>query len=334
MSTFSAHSLAQLIKALDLLTRSQGATIQELMDELEISRRSVYRVFDLLDQLQIHREDDQFFQENVKRYFVEPQQLQKLGLTIPPIPDLTLTLPEVLILQYLFQSGGVFKNTSTEGVMMTLRKKLAFLGESQGLNISGAGMDSVFQVTAKTSKDYSGKEELIADLTQAIIQTRGCTVTYHNFKTDEIKTYDIHPLKIVEHKGGLYAFVRVVKYGSITTLAVERIQNLTINESTFPYPENFDPDKMLESAFELTFGTPEIVKIHFNPKEAKYIQERTWSADQEIEIQENKSIILTMTTSGLEDVKRWVLQYGSGAKVLEPQSLKQAVEEEARGILA
>jgi len=38
--------------------------------------------------------------------------------------------------------------------------------------------------------------------------------------------------------------------------------------------------------------------------------------------------VLHMKTAGLVEVRNWVLQYGSGAKVLAPESLKQECIEE------
>ena len=55
---------------------------------------------------------------------------------------------------------------------------------------------------------------------------------------------------------------------------------------------------------------------------------RTWSKSQEIIGQENGSIILSVETSGWWDVKRWVLSYGSGSKVLEPEGLKNEIRDE------
>ncbi|MHB8790171.1 MAG: WCX domain-containing protein [Desulfobulbaceae bacterium] len=47
-------------------------------------------------------------------------------------------------------------------------------------------------------------------------------------------------------------------------------------------------------------------KIWFSESQARYIRERTWSPNQKIKNQKDGSIILTMATSGLWDVKRWV----------------------------
>jgi predicted DNA-binding transcriptional regulator YafY len=42
--------------------------------------------------------------------------------------------------------------------------------------------------------------------------------------------------------------------------------------------------------------------------------------DQQVQYQEDGSIIITMQTSGWDDVKRWVLGFGPTAVVLEPRN--------------
>jgi predicted DNA-binding transcriptional regulator YafY len=81
----------------------------------------------------------------------------------------------------------------------------------------------------------------------------------------------------------------------------------------------------LESAFDIVYGDPVKVRIWFSANQARYINERKWSRNQEIVDQEDGSIILSMKTSGWWDVKRWVLSYGSEAKVLEPEDLKKEI---------
>jgi len=39
-------------------------------------------------------------------------------------------------------------------------------------------------------------------------------------------------------------------------------------------------------------------------------------------------VTLQMVVRGMNDLKRWVLGYGSGARVLEPEELKKMVVEE------
>jgi hypothetical protein len=56
----------------------------------------------------------------------------------------------------------------------------------------------------KFAKDYSQKEEVIDQLTDAMLLQRTCLVEYHSFGDDTVKHFKIDPLKFFEQEGGLY----------------------------------------------------------------------------------------------------------------------------------
>ena len=86
----------------------------------------------------------------------------------------------------------------------------------------------------------------------------------------------------------------------------------------------------MDSAFQITFGDPIEAKIWFSKDQTRYIEERTWSSNQSIEKQTDGSIILTIKTSGIFDLKKWVLSFGANAKVIEPDKLKIDIIEEIK----
>ena len=85
---------------------------------------------------------------------------------------------------------------------------------------------------------------------------------------------------------------------------------------------------MIESAFDIVYGDPIDVKIRFSADQARYIKERKWSKTQKIEDQDDGSIILSMSTSGWWDIKRWILSYGAEVEVLEPEELRDHILKE------
>jgi len=183
-------------------------------------------------------------------------------------------------------------------------------------------------INSKFVKDYSGKEDLIGQLMDAIMKKEPCYTGYHSFYDDKGKNFRIDPLHFFENDGGLYILVNTTTFGDIRTLEVERIQDIKKTGESFEYPEDFDPETLLESAFDIVYGDPVKVKIWFSADQVRYIKERTWSKSQEIIDQEDGSIILIMETSGWWDVKKWVLSYGSGSKVLEPERLRNEIMDE------
>jgi predicted DNA-binding transcriptional regulator YafY len=165
------------------------------------------------------------------------------------------------------------------------------------------------------------------ELSMAILGRTTCRISYTSFSDKNIKenSYEINPLYFFERDGGLYVFVVVTHYNNIRLLAVERIKQIDLTEKTFEWPEDFDPEELLNKAFGLNWDESFTAKIKFPASQARYIRERKWAEQQKIDEMSDGSIILTLETSGRYDIKRWVMSFGSDAELLEPNDLRDEI---------
>lgn len=325
-------NLVKLFKAINLLTRPDGVTITQLQEQLETSRRSVYRLLDTLKDLEFPLYEEKDTSETMKIWKLEEQYLTKL----PDIslPELRLTKEEIILLFFLFSRGTVFKKTKLEKHLFSLKNKLdVFLPNNLKSEHAIAKLDDIFIPYSPDLKDYSEKEDILDDLTDSIVQYKRCIVTYHSLAVVQDKLFQIDPLKLFEHESGLYVFVRIVKFSSISILSVEQIKKLSVLERHFEYPAGFKPEEILDSAFFLSFGDPVTARIWFSKDQAQYIKDRQWAPRQEINDQPDGSIILSINASGVFDVKKWVLSFGASARVLEPVNFAREIDEEIKKML-
>ncbi len=324
-------NLIKLLKALELFSKPAGTTIEDLAQELNIDRRSVYRIIELIEELGFPIYDEAIPFERRKRWKLEETYLKKLPNI--KLPEIKITISEIMSLYVLKSEAGLFKGTDIERHVNSAFEKISlFLPEAVFGQLKK--IKALFVPSSKLAKDYAGKEDIIEELMRAMLERKTCYVQYHSFYDDKQKDFKIDPLHFFENKGGLYLFVKATTFGDILTLAVERIQDITKTDTSFEYPKDFDPQEFLESAFDIVYGDPIAVKIWFSADQARYIKERQWSRSQKIEDQEDGSIILSMKTSGRWDVMRWVLSYGADAKILEPEELRNNMIEELHSAVA
>lgn len=184
----------------------------------------------------------------------------------------------------------------------------------------------------KFIKDYSNKKDVIEELTNAMLGTETCYVTYHSFFDNKEKNFAIDPLHFFENNGGLYIFVNTTTFSDIRILAVERILKIKKSGKIFKYPEGFNPEKLLENSFSIIYDDPVDVKIWFSANQARYIKERKWAKHQSIKDQQDGSIILSLKTSGWWEIKKWVLSYGQEACVREPEDLRREIADEIQSM--
>jgi len=323
--------LGILLKAIDLLARPDGTTINEMCDELDITRRSVYRLIETLENMQFPVYDDKNPADRNKRWRLEPEYVKRMPNM--SLPELKLSFAETLSLYLLKGEATLYKGTRLEAEAQSAFSKIgAFLPTAVFKQLDK--IKTLFIPQSKFAKDYSEKGEIIDILAESMLTQKICMVSYFSFSDKTKKQYLIEPLHCFESNGGMYIFVRVPKYNSIRTLAVERIQNIEQSKERFEYPEDFNPEQLLESSFDMIYDDPVFAKIWLSSKQAKYIQERKFFQKQTITENDDSSLILEIETSGWEDVKRWVLSLGAEAVVLEPKKLRQELKTEIAALAA
>jgi predicted DNA-binding transcriptional regulator YafY len=325
-----ARHLVKVLKAVEILSRSGGATMDELREGLEVDRRTAYRIRETLEELNFPIYEDNSAFDGKKRFRFADTYLKKLPNL--SVPELNLTLSELIALYFIRSNRHMFKGTDIERNIDSAFAKLnAFVPDGMSERLDK--VKTLFVASSKFNKDYSEKEDIIEKLTDAIFRQRTCRVDYHSFKDDRCKKFLIDPLRFFERDGGLYLFVRATAYNHIRTLAVERINQLTLTEETFVQPDYFDADAMLEEAFSMVYDEPIEVEIKFSAEVAKYIRERRWAKEQKITDLPDGSIILEMKTSGWFDVQKWLLSFGVDAELIRPVEMRAELAEIARSYM-
>ena len=217
-----ARHLVKVLKAVEILSKPGGATMDELRVGLEVDRKTSYRIKDTLEELNFPLYQDTSALDGRKRYRFMDSYLKKLPNL--NVPELKLSLSELIALYFIRGNRRLFKGTDIEhNIDAAFRKHDAFM--PKGLADRLDQVKTLFVPSSKFTKDYSDKEEVIEQLTDAIFRCQTCMVDYHSFHDDKTKSFKIDPLRFFERDGGLYLFVRATDYGHIRVLAVERIVN-------------------------------------------------------------------------------------------------------------
>lgn len=321
--------IRKLVDAITLLSQPTGTTIAALSERLDIDKRQAYRIIDeMQSEFKIMIDKDKGLLGGETRYYLDKEFARRLSEI--KVADLNLTLAEIISLYFIKGHSRLYRGTDIESNIERAFSKLDIF-VPEGLAQKLEKIKTLFLSADKFTKDYTGKEETIELLTDAILQKKTCLVEYNSFFSGKMKTFNIDPLKLFDWNGGLYLSVRVSEYDAIRTLAVERINKITLTGNEFDFPDGFNPDLIMEDAFGIIYDDPVVVKIQFCVRQAPYIQERQWCKNQNIEKLKDGSIILTMNTSGWYDVKKWILSFGPDAELLEPvdkrQEMKQAIKQ-------
>ena len=81
-------------------------------------------------------------------------------------------------------------------------------------------------------------------------------------------------------------------------------------------------------------GPAEHVEIEFDSRVAPYVRARVWHASQQMKELPEGGIVLALDVCHDWALRSWILGFGSAARVIAPDALREAIEHELRVSLA
>jgi len=159
-------------------------------------------------------------------------------------------------------------------------------------------------------------------------------IAYQKPGSDKAARRRVDPYHLASYDGEWYLFGHCHRRGRVLTFAVSRIRRAQATGDTFTMPDDFDFTALAASRFGIFTGeAAHRIRVRFAPRHAPYVLERQWHPTQRVKKHADGAVTLEINTSHLLEVKRWVLSWGAGAVVLEPEELRAMVAEELRRAL-
>jgi predicted DNA-binding transcriptional regulator YafY len=136
------------------------------------------------------------------------------------------------------------------------------------------------------------------------------------------------PYQVWFYDGSFYLMGHCSLANEIRIFALDRIKILHTTDEDFDIPFDFDFDALMQKSFGVFQGPAMKIKVCFDKEIAGYISEKVWHSSQKILEQRDGSIIFEAEVSGTDEVKFWVMSWGSKALVLEPEYLRNEIQSE------
>ncbi len=235
------------------------------------------------------------------------------------LPGMIITEGELLAFFLSVEIAKRYLGTSLESSMRSAIEKI-----SRGVK----GPVSVDLETLRAHYTFSGptlifpNEKALVDIHHAVANRQCLWMRYFTAGRGEYSERKVMPYHVHNFRGDWFMIAYDTLRNDFRNFLIARISEWEVLPEKFVRDENFSPADWIGKAFQLFGGGEEAeVAIWFNPQKAHFIRERQWHPTQQIEEREDGSLVLRMKTTGLVEVKNWVLQFGSNARVLEPESL-------------
>jgi len=179
------------------------------------------------------------------------------------------------------------------------------------------------------NNDYIPGGPFLEDLILAIRSGKQINFDYKKHGLDTYKNYTLEPYLLKQFKSVWYIIGNEPESEKIKTFGLDRMISLTITDTSFLVPEDFDRKKYFRHAYGITsfHADPEEVLISFNRKAADYIKALPLHHSQELISEGKNHSLFRFTVYPTHDLLMQLLSYGSEVKILQPTSLQNALKD-------
>jgi predicted DNA-binding transcriptional regulator YafY len=308
----------RLIHLIMLLQRQPNQKAARLATELGVSVRTLHRYFGMLDEMGI----PVYSERGPHGGF----SLVK-GYRMPPL----VFTPDEAVALYLGASlveelWGRLYQAAAHGALAKLDNLLP--NEQRG-EIAWARRALI--VTGMHRADLAEMAPRLESLRRAAHERRRVRMRYQSSSRPGPTQRDVDPYALVHRWGWWYVIGFCHLRNAERTFRVDRIEELSLLETSFEPPVDFDLDAYL--ARELQAAPQVTVRLGFDPERAGLALENRayWETHEQ---QADGSIVVTFFAPTLEWAASTALMYGPAVRILDPPELRRLVQDWAAGVQA
>jgi len=300
-----------------LIAAKQGKSVKDLAADLDCHPRTVYRDLEALQVAGFPVYNERVGNKSLWALFDSAKHLI-------PVP---FNVTELMALYFSRDMLKTLKETIFYDALESLFQKVKTTLPPEYLHYLAQFEDSL-KVGLKPYKNYAQHGEVINRVNQAVVNRLYLDIIYYTMNRKKMTRRTVAPYKIWFFDGTFYMLAFCQLRQGIRLFALDRVKSLETREDHFDMPKDFDVDALLQSSFGAFLGETVDVVIWFSADIAGYIEEKVWHASQEIDKQDDGSILFRIKVAGTDEIKFWVMTWGAKAKVLEPLSLRDEIRSE------
>lgn len=311
---------ARLHNVIRLIETRNGITLDDLVEETGVDRRTVHRDLVAIQEAGYPLTADRQDGRKVYRFLTSSRQ----------VPPITFTLDELVSLHLLKAYTGLLPTEPFGAEIDAIFAKIHASLPPRSV----AHLERIARVSLprfQGGRTYTGSAELLSELRRALLFQYRVKLSYSR-SGKEAAQYEIDPYTLVLAKGGLYLLAHAHNRSAVRLFALERITGLTVSRQRFEMPDDFRPEQHFSDAFGLVTDQPMQLKIRFDAEVAHMVRDRIWRPDQTLVTEPDGSVLLSFEAAGSLEILAWVLSYGRHAELLEPPELRKELKRQLKGL--
>jgi predicted DNA-binding transcriptional regulator YafY len=291
----------RLFDLVHLLSGRRARSIQDIVDHLSVSERTVYRDLAELQEIRVPivRDDGGY-------RVLESGRMRPLALTGEERALLRLALDNPLL-------------TNRPELALTLRRLRDKLEA-----VSGAVEETPPGLTL-ASIDRTGQlpDGLLAALERAVTHRFTLELRYISLSGRTAAWRRVDPYAVVHRADAWYLVGHCHKHTEPRTFRVDRVQESRPSGDTFERPLGFDLEQYFEDSWAIYRGKRRHhIVLRFPPALSAFILSAQHHKGEQKEVLPDGRVEYRVTLNHLAEVRRWVLGFGGQVEVVAPKALR------------
>lgn len=306
----------QILK--DVEASRTGVTIHELADHAGVTTRTIRRDLQALQEAGFALFDEGG-EHDTKRWKLDTQPFKTVqeGLAVEDMAALYL-------------SRSIVEALSAWPLADELRTALAKIEGALNPRMREF-LSALPQVISTKAAPRTGPGPDMVDVTRrlfdAVRDRRVSDMRYFSATSRRAKSYEVHPYRIALAQGGVYLIAWVPQYDEFRTFAIERIERLSVQETTFRKMRELPAD-VFASSLGVFAADPEHIEIEFTARVSPYVRGRIWHESQQVDELPDGKLMMALHVSNDWALRSWLLGFGADARVLSPASLARTIKDD------
>lgn len=319
-SRVGRNATERLLAIHQLISAKRFPNTARLAREFDVSQKTVKRD---VEWMRVHWNLPIEYDRERHGYFYSREVKQ-----FPGVP--TVTEAEMFALLVAHKAVEQYNGTPFhKPLQMAFRKLTGKLDDKERYTLQDTDEVLSFRPFAPEATDME-RFEIVA---RAIQQKRALRFVYRKPGEKKPGSRHIHPYHLTCNDNRWYLIGYDVDRDDIRTFALARMGDGTVLAGTFQKPKDFSVAKYLRGSLTVMSGRGDYeVVIEFDPWATDQLRGRLWHSSQQVTELPGGESRMRMRLSGLEEVERWVLSWGTHATVIQPQLLVERVGAIARAL--
>jgi proteasome accessory factor B len=304
---------ARLHDVIRLLEARYGATVDELVEECGVTRRTVYR-----DLAAIGAAGYPLLPERAP----DGRVLYRFMTGFKHLPPITFSLSELMTLylcrgQLGFLQGTPFQE-DLDAIFGRIRSSLP--------PRSVAHLERIAEAVAPRFQgvhDYRPQHDLLVVLREALLFQYRVRLHYTPARRQP-EVYLFDPYTLLFTQGALYLGGYAHNRQALRLFLVDRVQSAELTRERFDVPEDFAVEQLTGDAFGLVNEAAMTVRVRFASAVAHLAGERIWHPSQRCERHDDGSVTISLEAGGRTEILAWLYGFLPHVEVLAPMELRTA----------